>query len=261
MLLFSSHTRSAQYYVGDYKRTKHSFIPDYHGRMNYGPKFVGSLHAPAATIDDKGRFLAFFNVKEGKPREGWNDIMAVPRRLSLDAENSLRIEPVAELETLRFDHRRMEMTEIPANGEVVLDSINGKAMELEVVIDPGESREVGLYVFRSPDSTEQTRVSLFRKDIDQNISSLQNAISSLQIDVAASSMRGDVLARITETGPLKLAKGEMLHLRIFIDRSIVEVFANGTQCLTVRAYPKRDDSNGVSLFARGRKAKLISLDA
>ena len=27
--------------------------------MNYGPFTVGSLHAPSATIDDQGRFIAF----------------------------------------------------------------------------------------------------------------------------------------------------------------------------------------------------------
>jgi beta-fructofuranosidase len=45
-----------------------------------------------------------------------------------------------------------------------------------------------------------------------------------------------------------------------VDRSIVEVFANGRQCLTIRAYPEREDSSGVSLFARGGAAKLVSLD-
>ncbi len=50
-------------------------------------------------------------------------------------------------------------------------------------------------------------------------------------------------------------------MRVFIDRSLIEVFANGRQCLTVRAYPERDDSNGVSLFACGGSASLVSLDA
>jgi beta-fructofuranosidase len=48
---------------------------------------------------------------------------------------------------------------------------------------------------------------------------------------------------------------------VFVDRSIVEVFANGRQCLTVRAYPEREDSRGVSAFARGGQAQLVSLRA
>jgi len=33
--------------------------------------------------------------------------------------------------------------------------------------------------------------------------------------------------------------GEPVHLRIFVDRSVVEVFVNGRQCVAVRVYPGR----------------------
>jgi len=254
MLLFFSHKRAAQYYVGDYDRSTHRLIPDYHGRMNYGPLAVGSLHAPSATIDDKGRLLAIFNVKDGLPQEGWSNLMTLPRHLSLDAGNALRIEPVAELEALRASHRSVESTAIPANGEVILSEIRGKAMEIVAVIDPSVAREMGLCVLRSPDGQEQTRISLFQR------AHRVTGTSALQIDVSTSSLRGDVFARTPEIGPLKLEKNEPLRLRIFVDRSIVEVFANGRQCLTVRAYPEREDSNGVSVFARGGEGSLGSLD-
>jgi len=128
MLLFFSHKRAGQYYIGDYDPTTHRLHPDYHGRMNYGSYTVGSLHAPSATIDDEGRFLAFFNVKEGKPSSGWNDIMTLPRRFSLDESNALCIAPAAEVESLRFDHSQTGPIQIPANGETVLEGIQGKAV-------------------------------------------------------------------------------------------------------------------------------------
>jgi beta-fructofuranosidase len=52
-----------------------------------------------------------------------------------------------------------------------------------------------------------------------------------------------------------------------VDRSIVEVFAGGAgdgptrQCATKRIYPSRADSVGVSLFACGGTARVLSLDA
>ena len=55
--------------------------------------------------------------------------------------------------------------------------------------------------------------------------------------------------------------GEPLKLRVFIDRSVVEVFANGKQYLAMRVYPGRQDSMGVSLRAQGQDAVLNSLDA
>jgi len=42
---------------------------------------------------------------------------------------------------------------------------------------------------------------------------------------------------------------------------VVEVFANGKQCVAVRVYPGREDSTGVSLRAQGDSAELRSLDA
>ena len=50
-------------------------------------------------------------------------------------------------------------------------------------------------------------------------------------------------------------------MRVFVDRSIIEVFANERQCLTIRAYPTREDSSGISLIARGSEANLVSLTA
>ncbi|MDP6452276.1 MAG: glycoside hydrolase family 32 protein, partial [SAR202 cluster bacterium] len=255
MLLLFSHKRAGRYYIGDYDETSHRFVPDYHGRMNYGPWTVGSLHAPSATIDDSGRYLAFFNVKEGKPADGWDNIMTLPRHFSLREDDSLSIEPAPEVESLRFDHRSVDATDIPANGEIVLDGITGKAMEIEATIEPGEAREVGLCVLRSPDGAERTRISYYPQD------HRRFNHSSLQIDVSESSLRSDVFARTPEIGPIELDESEPLRLRIFIDRSIVEVFANGRQCLTIRTYPEREDSNCVSIFARGANAKLVSLDS
>jgi beta-fructofuranosidase len=67
----------------------------------------------------------------------------------------------------------------------------------------------------------------------------------------------------TETvqlGPFELAGKEPLKLQIFIDDSVIEVFANGRACLTERAYPARKESLGIGLFARGGKAQLRSME-
>jgi len=178
MLLFFSHKRAGQYYVGSYDHGSHRLIPELHGRMNYGPITVGSLHAPSATIDHNGRYLGIFNVKEGKTPRGWDNIMTLPRVFSLASDNSLSVVPAPEIESLRYDARHVGSMDISANTEVSLDGIGGTALELEAFIDPGAAREVGLYVLRSPDGTERTRISLFRKLEGQRFG------GALQIDEA-----------------------------------------------------------------------------
>ncbi len=63
--------------------------------------------------------------------------------------------------------------------------------------------------------------------------------------------------------PLCAAAGgdEPLRLRVFIDRSVVEVFVNGKQCVALRVYPDREDSIGVSMRSQGQDAEIISVDA
>ena len=84
---------------------------------------------------------------------------------------------------------------------------------------------------------------------------------ALTLDTSQSSLSDEVTDRQPQTGPLKLSEGEPLELRIFVDRTVVEVFANGGQCLTKRIYPTRPDSLDVALFARGGSARLVSLQA
>lgn len=68
-------------------------------------------------------------------------------------------------------------------------------------------------------------------------------------------------SRPPETAPLLLEENENLELRISIDKSVVEVFDNGKQCIAIRVYPGLEESVGVSLYSQGQEAKLISLEA
>jgi beta-fructofuranosidase len=60
---------------------------------------------------------------------------------------------------------------------------------------------------------------------------------------------------------LKLNPGEPLGLTVFLDGSVVEVFANGRTCLTGRIYPTSSQSLGVGIFAREGRAQVKSMDA
>ena len=191
--------------------------------------------------------------------------MTVPRLLSLGLSGHLQIDPAPELEVLRLDQHRHGSIDVAADFEVVVERVGGDCLELAVEIDPQEAREVGLKVRRSPGGEEETAISY------------DAAATVLRIDVSRSSLDREIrytryrslqphLAEseqyvTAQEGPFKLAPGELLTLRIFLDRSILEVFANRRQCVTQRIYPTRTDSIGVSLFARGGKAKVQSLQA
>jgi beta-fructofuranosidase len=81
------------------------------------------------------------------------------------------------------------------------------------------------------------------------------------LDTSRGSSLPDAMARAPETASVFLSENEPFKLRVFIDKSIVEVFVNGRQCVAARVYPGRNDSVGVSLRSVGRDAMLHSLDA
>ncbi len=85
--------------------------------------------------------------------------------------------------------------------------------------------------------------------------------SLICIESSYSSTLPDVELRAPEKAPFSFIPGETLKFRIFIDKSVVEVFVNGKQCVAMRVYPGRDDSVGVSIRSQGQDAQLKSLEA
>ena len=81
------------------------------------------------------------------------------------------------------------------------------------------------------------------------------------METAESSLAPDVVLRAPETDSWFLAPDEPLELRVFLDNSILEVFANGKTARTLRVYPTLPDAEGVSVCARGGDGRLLSLDA
>ncbi len=262
ILLFASHLRGSQYLLGDYDEVHHRFKPFAHGRFNFGPMEPGGAHAPSATPDGTGGVYVIYNINNGKPTQGWDHIMSLVRLLTLREDNTLGMKPIPAVESLRFDRKHVGETSLPANREIVLEGIEGNAMELAAEIDPNGAREVCVNVLRSPDSDEYTAIRFYRHGhltVNREEQAIQQ--DALVIDTSRSSLLPDVLARPPEVAPFELEAGEPLKLRIFIDRSVVEVFANGRQCLALRVYPERKDSVGVSIRAQGRDAALRSLEA
>ena len=160
-------------------------------------------------------------------------------------------------------------------------------MEREATIDLKEAQMVELNVLRSPKKEEYTRIVIYKNKgfagglnyvagddtaymPDDLLAGLKgerlvrdfNARQSLvSLETEASSTLPGVSIRPPETATFTVGRDEPVKLHVFIDKSIVEVFVNGVQCVAARVYPGRKDSVGVSLKATGRDAELVSLQS
>jgi len=262
ILLFFSHMSSGQYLLGDYDKKRDKFVVTSHGRFNFGSVAPGGVHAPSATPDGKGGVIVIFNMNPAQPQQGWNQIMTLPRRLTLVGRDELAVEPAGDIESLRGEHARVDDMKLPASQEVVLENVRGNAMEIAAEIETKGAPMIELNVLRSPKKEEYTRIAFFRDRGHNNRGHREGPrYSVISIDSSYSSTLAEVASRAPETAPVAVEPDGNLKLRVLVDRSVIEVFVNGKQCVAMRVYPGRKDSVGVSLRAQGRDAKLKSLDA
>jgi beta-fructofuranosidase len=247
MLLFISHNLGCQYYIGRYEDDH--FHPETHGRMTWADR---AFFAPESLLDGLGRRIMWAWIFEGwddatRDASAWSGTMSLPRVLWLGPDRTLRMAPAEELARLRYNPRRHKHLKMSAGSELSLPDVQGNGIELQIEMASNMATQYGVQVCCSPDGQERTLVYY---DV---------AAQELAIDTTRASLGQG--PRGVEGGPLELARGEPLRLRVFVDRSVVEVFANDRQAVMRRIYPTRADSLGVSLFSRGGPAQVASIDA
>ena len=265
MLLHFCHNApgGSRYYLGSYRDRR--FHPEIFDRINWPG---GNLHAPRALLDGAGRRILFANLNERRPPDelvaaGWSGCMSLPVALTL-APGGRRVQfaPVDELQALRHDPH--EWTHVPISGpgasgegdiEVALPEANGDALEIELQIEAGSAAACGVKVRCTPDGAEQTAVAL------------NTAARSVEIEFGKANLRPDLafarwdarLDRPVQSAPLEFDPAQPVTLRVFVDHSVVEVFAGADarqfeRYLVQRIYPTRPDALGVKLFRRGGTA-------
>ena len=292
MLLHFCHNApgGSRYYLGSYRDRR--FHPECFERINWPG---GNLHAPRAMLDGKGRRILFANINERRPPDelvaaGWSGCMSLPVALTL-APGGQRVSfaPVDELQALRHEPREwtgVALSEArasadakaalpdtggraagsagPSNGtaglaevEVALPEAGGDALEIELQIEAGSAASCGVKVRCSPDGAEETAIAL------------NAAERAVEIEFGKANLRNDLafarwdarLERPVQSAPLQFDPAQPVTLRVFVDHSVVEVFAGAgadarrfERYLVQRIYPTRPDALGVKLFSRGGTA-------
>lgn len=232
------------YMIGSY--ASHRFTAEREGLVDLGSSF----YAPQSMVDARGRRIMFGWLREGRSLEaqraaGWSGVMSLPRIVSITPNGDLAMQPAPELERLRRGHQRRSDVAVSPASTRLLDGISGAHLEIVAEWRPGDASVVGLKVRCSPDGAEATVIGY---NVQEQRLFIDRRRSSLSPEATADVQGG------------YLAVGERLTLHVFLDGSVVEVFANGQACLAERIYPTRPDSLGIELFADGGTATVERLD-
>lgn len=267
IMAYFSHMSGGQYFIGTYDKDRDKFVVENAGKFNFGAVGPGGVHAPSAFADGKGGVIVIFNMNKGFASKGWDQIMSLPRRLTLLPGNQIGVEPAGDVESLRAEAIKLSNIKLPANKEVVINEVKGNATEILLEVPASKAGAFEMNVLRSPDKREYTKITFLRKRgfypgrrYDTKPHGLGQA-SLVIIDNANASLSSAANPRAPETAPVYIADDEPLKLRIFIDKSIVEVFVNGKQCVALRAYPTLAESIGVSFKSQGAESIIKALEA
>lgn len=187
----------------------------------YAPQFI-------KTADNRIVFIAWLGM-DGTPmyesNEHWAGMMTLPRELKI-VDGKIKTYPIKELETLREQPISIENQIIEDLKE--LKDINGETYEIELVANVANSKSFEIQLRAS--ENEKTSV----------IYDTENKVLKLNRDKSGTTKSGGV----TGEREVKLELPEnLLKLRIYVDKSSIEVFANdGEIAMSSRIYPSKEST-------------------
>ena len=256
MLLCISHPFGCRYYLGDWDAEAEQFVPTSHGRMNWRRPHQAlyktvyrDFFAPESLLTPDGRRVIWAWLSTLHEDVDLRSVQSLPRELSLAADGSLRIKPLRELESLRYDKVTLShITATPpagSNSTIAFEHIadlDGDAYEIRITVDSAEiqRKRFGVQLFASGGNQgggNQGLPILFHPEY-----------STLRI--------GTTEAPFAVTD---LAAGEDLEMRIFIDKYLVEVFVNDRQA-ALTAHMEYKAGNALTLYSYGGPTTLKQVE-
>lgn len=185
----------------------------------------GQFYAPNVLMNDpEGRKVLWGWLDGVPPGKGWRHCMTLPRVLSIRPDGTLGQKPLPGLAALRGEKRTAEdrqLTDAPS----------------PLIQLPGESAELALQVDRNGADRVELRLG----------ESLAIAWDGKTLEV------GDFRAPMAIDGPLPL--------RVFVDRSIIEVYAGDRACVSRVIGRGPSEGLAVSAASKGGRAVVRALES
>jgi sucrose-6-phosphate hydrolase SacC (GH32 family) len=257
VLIGISHGRGARYYIGTWDGKQ--FKPESHHRMNWPG---GVFFAPETLIDGKGRRILWAWVLNRKSVVT-SGTMSMPRVLTLSKDKlSLNIEPPKEIEILRYSPMIEKPFTVEQGQHTMLNKVKGNIMEINITIDPRKAKRFGVNVLTSIDGREKTPIVFDREKNILRIDMLHSSLEKLTYNEFIACPKNKINSPVeVQDAPFTLNPNEKINMRIFLDKSLLEVFVNGRQCITQVVYPTLKDALNVDVFAEDSAIKVDELKA
>ena len=199
------------------------FTPSLEGTMDHGQAY----YAPIGCADSNGRWIEWGWVRGFPAGRAWNGCMTLPREITLDATGRVVQAPAAEVASLRASTRYFPRREMQ-DGAWEIDGVAADGIEIEIAAKPEGGARLELRLRRPKEG------------------------APLVVQISADEIRGG-----KEAIPLKQLGLAAPTLRLFLDRSVLEIYAAG-ECLT-QVVPYSGDERGLEITASGGEVTIESI--
>ena len=227
-----------QYFIGQFDGTK--FTADDPNQkplyVDYGKDFYAGITFNNIPKEDPRTIMIGWanNWTYGNkiPTSPWRSAMSLPRELTLKRSG----------DSVRLNQRPLRNITSLRGKELKAENISGKQLELEIEIDIAGAEEVGVKVLKSGE--------------EETVIGYDAVKEELFLDRTHSGNVGfDPDFPSIEKVKLKPVEGK-ISLRIFIDHSIIEVFANdGEQVISDQVFPTKEDAK-IEIYSKDGAPKI-----
>jgi sucrose-6-phosphate hydrolase SacC (GH32 family) len=225
-VLIVSQGKPVHYFTGSLDAKAMKFRAEHRGVMDWG-----DYYAPNCLKDAKGRRILWGWVQGFKAGRGWNGCLTLPRVQTVGKGGQLLQQPAPELAKLRgkalYSRAQIKL----ADSSLVLKGVAGDTLEIEAEFIPGTAKHYGLKVRHSPDGKQAFSIAYDGKQLE---------VAGSKFPVAAPE------------------KGQGFKVRVFLDRSVLEVYTPAGGCVTQVIYPGHNH-RGVEVFAQGGTVTVKNL--
>ena len=239
------------YWVCTFDEDSCEFVPQHEEPrlFDYGDSHFSGVSGMYDANPERDRSLLFTIAQDYRlPRfhyeGGWAHNAGLPREVSLGEDDRVRIEPIEELQSLRDEKIYEVRNADPADVNAELDSISAETVEIQLEFEPTDAEQFGIRLRRTEDGEEETYVVY--DEPSETIHVDRRAMTSNHDLRFEERLQSDLV----HSGDVELDDG-VLRLHIYIDKSMVECFLNERKTVTTRAYPERNDADGLRLFYVG----------
>jgi beta-fructofuranosidase len=225
-VLFVSPYGKVEYFVGDFDPETCRFHPRAEGLVDCGPNF----YAPNTMQVPDGRRIMWGWVNGFPGGHGWNGCLSGPRLLTLSSDDRLQQAPVPQLGKLRGHVTRSAGGTFSDEGMLFqLPPTNALEIFLELTLGAADHIDLSLQSDKDKEAPITMRFSATEFKMPD-----------------------------TQTAIVPLKKNSPLKVRLFLDRSVLEIFINQTVCATRTIMPL-GEAPFLRLRASGGSAKAKRL--